>query len=80
MNSLLQLACSARIARSAWRVSLAVGTALNLINQGGVFLAGNDIDWFHSLLNYFVPYCVASHCAAKNEMAGKEDESNTGTQ
>lgn len=74
MKSLLRLACSARIAQSALRVSLVVGTALNLINQGGALLAGNDIEWFHLVLNYLIPYSVASYSAAKNETARREDE------
>lgn len=74
MKSLLEMACSARIAKSALRVSAAVGTVLNLINQGSAILAGTGISWFHLLLNYLVPYCVASYSAAKNEIARREDE------
>lgn len=74
MKSLLQMACSARIAKSALRVSVAVGTVLNLINQGSAILAGTGIFWFHLLLNYLVPYCVASYSAAKNEIVRRENE------
>lgn len=68
MKSLLRIACSARIAQSALRIALVVGTVLNLINQGGSILAGNNIAWFYLSLNYLVPHCVASYSAAKNEM------------
>ncbi|NMM27771.1 MAG: nitrate/nitrite transporter NrtS [Glaciimonas sp.] len=74
MKSLLRIACSARIAHSALRVALVVGTVLNLVNQSGVILVGIGISWFHLLLNYFVPYCVASYSAAKNEITKREDE------
>lgn len=74
MKSLLQLVCSARIAQSALRVSVAVGTVLNLINQGGTILAGTGISWLHLLLNYLVPYCVSSYSAAKNEIMRRENE------
>jgi hypothetical protein len=74
MKTFLQLACSARIAQSALRVALVVGTVLNAINQGGAILAGNSIVWFHLLMNYFVPYCVASYSAAKNEISRSMDE------
>lgn len=74
MKSLLQLVCSARIVQSALRVAAVVGTLLNVINQGGTILAGNDISWFHLMLNYAVPYAVASYSAAKNEIARRSDD------
>jgi len=74
MKSFLQIACSARIVQNALRVGVVVGTVLNLINQEGAILAGNDISWFHLLLNYLVPYCVASYSAAKNEIIRSGDE------
>ncbi|CAM5369367.1 nitrate/nitrite transporter NrtS [Eoetvoesiella caeni] len=74
MKSFLRLFFSARIAISALRVSLVVGTALNVINQGEHILAGNNIAWFHLLLNYLVPYCVASYSAARNQLTRSEDE------
>ena len=50
------------------KVSLVVGTLLNAINQGGVILEDRDISWAHLVMSYFVPYCVASYSATKNEM------------
>lgn len=74
MKYFLRIACSARIVQSALRIALVVGTVLNLINQGGSILTGNDIAWFHLSLNYLVPYCVASYSAAKNEIIRSGDE------
>lgn len=71
---LLQLACSPRIALSALRVSIVVGTALNLINQGDVIWTENPLDWFRLCLNYLTPYCVASYSAAKNEITRRNNE------
>lgn len=68
MIALLRRACSARIAKSALRVALVVGSVLNAINQGSAILAGDNIDWLHLSLNYFVPYCVASYSAARSEL------------
>lgn len=31
-------------------------------------LSGSGVSWIHVALNYFVPYCVASYSAAKNEL------------
>lgn len=56
---------SARIAGNAVRVSLVVGTVLNLINQGEYLLAGEGVMVGHMLLNYLVPYGVASYSGAR---------------
>jgi hypothetical protein len=50
---------------SALRVSLVVGTALNLINQGEQVLSGEAVSWFHVLMNYVVPFFVSMFSAAK---------------
>lgn len=71
MNGLLYAFRSASIRRSAFRVALVVGTLLNTINQGGAIWNGADIDWFHGLLNYLVPFLVSSYSAGKK---GLEDE------
>ena len=60
-----------RIVIAALKVALVVGTLLNLINQGGRLLDGLPLSWFHVLLNYLVPYCVASYSAARNELSRK---------
>ena len=66
MKDLLRAALSRRIASSALCISLVVGTVLNLINQGGSILSGSGVSWLHLLLNYLVPYCVATYSAVKN--------------
>ena len=68
MRTLLQVACSGRIVKNALRIALVVGSILNLINQGSAIVAGSGISWIHVAWNYFVPYCVASYSAAKNEV------------
>lgn len=65
--SLVSVACSRKIVSNALRISLFVGVVLNLINQGASIVAGSDISWRHVLLNFLVPYCVASYSAAKIE-------------
>jgi len=56
------------IVLAAIKVSLVVGTVLNIINQGEQVLDGLPLSLFHLGMNYLVPYCVASYSAAKNEM------------
>jgi hypothetical protein len=48
-----------------------VGCALNLINQGTAIFGPDSISWLHILLNYLVPYCVASYSAAQNQLAAQ---------
>ncbi len=43
------------------------------INQGAAIMAWTGISWGHVLLNFLVPYCVASYSAAKIEL-GKRDK------
>jgi hypothetical protein len=52
-------------------VALVVGTLLNIINQGRALWNGADINGFHGLLNYLVPFLVSSYSAGKK---GWEDE------
>lgn len=70
--SIWSLACSRKIAGNALRISLVVGTVLNLINQGAAIFSGSGISWGHLLLNYLVPYCVASYSAAKNALSEQD--------
>ena len=66
--SFLTVACSRKIVSNALRISLVVGTVLNLINQGASIMSWSGISWGHVLLNFLVPYCVASYSATKNEL------------
>ncbi len=47
------------LTRSLW-VTVIVGTALNLINQGDRLVAGMPLDWGKLALTYGVPFLVAS--------------------
>ncbi|MDE2604484.1 MAG: nitrate/nitrite transporter NrtS [Burkholderiales bacterium] len=74
MNDLLRAALSKKIARSALRISLVVGTVLNLANQGGAIFGSGEFSWLHGFLNYLVPYCVAGYSAARHEVASRHGE------
>lgn len=73
MMEILRAARTKPIAANALRIALFVGTALNLINQGGTILSGSGVSWVHLVLNYAVPYCVASYSAAKNQISRDKD-------
>jgi len=61
----LHAMASPKIAGNAVKISLVVGTMLNLINQGEYLLAGDGIMMGNVLLNYLVPFCVASYSGAR---------------
>lgn len=68
MGEFFKTASKRHIVINALRISLVVGTVLNAINQGSAIINGLEISWGQILLNFVVPYCVASYSAAKNEI------------
>ena len=63
MREWLQIAGRRDIATRALKVALVVGTALTLINQGNLLLAGAVTPGVlvKILLTYCVPYCVSTY-------------------
>jgi hypothetical protein len=74
MRSFGKILVKRRIMINAFRVSLVVGILLNVINQGTQFINGLDIIWGQVVLNFIVPYCVASYSAAKNDIESKNND------
>ncbi|OXX43137.1 MULTISPECIES: nitrate/nitrite transporter NrtS [unclassified Vibrio] len=68
MLRIIPVALRWSIIKTALKVSLVVGTLLNLINQGQALFDGAVIAWGQVLLNYLVPYCVSSYSAAKTQL------------
>ncbi|MCB1929955.1 MAG: hypothetical protein KDH17_18230 [Rhodocyclaceae bacterium] len=66
MSELLRLACRPRTLRTSACIALTVGSILNLVNQGDRLLGTMPIEWGRVLLNFLVPFCVASASAALN--------------
>ncbi|MGZ8257031.1 MAG: nitrate/nitrite transporter NrtS [Gallionella sp.] len=73
MTRFIRTSLSRHIVMNAFKIALVVGTLLNLVNQGESLLHGGTIAWLHVLLNYLVPYCVASYSATKNEIELREN-------
>ena len=69
MAGLLNHILARPVATSAFKVSIFVGTCLNAINQGSALWHGSGVEWGKILLNYAVPYLVASYSAARARMA-----------
>ncbi|MGE0113589.1 MAG: nitrate/nitrite transporter NrtS [Steroidobacteraceae bacterium] len=67
MKRFWQLAFNRNIVLNAARISCVVGTLLNIINQGDEIWHGR-VRWGYLLMNYLVPYAVATYSAVKNEM------------
>lgn len=57
-------ACSPAILGNALKVSLVVGSVLNAINQGAAIISGS-MESGHFMLNYLVPFCVATYSGAQ---------------
>ncbi len=74
MTRFVKIALSRHIVINAFKIAMVVGTLLNLVNQGESMLHGGTISWLHLLLNYLVPYCVASYSATKNEIDLRDND------
>jgi len=61
--SAFQIASSPPVVRLALRMSLVVGSLLNVINQGDALFGGRPVDVLKLGLTYLVPYCVATYSA-----------------
>ena len=58
---------SPRIVKSSMKVSLVVGTVLNLINNGEQLWMHQTIKLWRVAMNFAVPFCVSAYSAARNE-------------
>ena len=63
---------TAEVLRTAFKVSLVVGTCLNLINQGAAIWHGAPPDWLRVGLNYLVPFLVSAFSGAKASRNGTD--------
>lgn len=68
-NPLWRLMLRREVVGNAVRVSFFVGLCLNAINQGHYIWQGGEVDWAKGLLNFGVPYLVASYSGAKALLA-----------
>lgn len=75
MKETLTRALRPPVLASALRVSLCVGTVLNLVNQGRDLLSPATISWAHLFLNYLVPFMVAGYSGARMVAEDGKDES-----
>ena len=63
----LRLMLQRRIVSGALKVSLVVGTVLNVINNGEQLWTHHAVNLWQVAMNFVVPYCVSSYSAARNE-------------
>jgi hypothetical protein len=61
-------AVSDGIPRQSFYAALAVGTVLNLINQGDAFFGSASINWVKVILTYGVPYAVCTYGAVSHQL------------
>lgn len=68
LPSVFTLMFSKRISATALKVSLVVGTVLNLVNNGDHLWTDYEVDVWRVFLNFVVPFCVSSYSAARSEV------------
>ncbi|GHG60732.1 hypothetical protein GCM10010919_04400 [Alishewanella longhuensis] len=64
MRDLFRALARLQIILAAIKVSLVVGTLLNIINQYEAIFAEQPWRWGLALMNYLVPYAVSSYSGA----------------
>jgi len=67
-----RMACCRPIVVNSIKISLVVGTILNIVNQGHYLMAGEDIMVSHLILNYIVPYLVSTTSAVMTHLKQAE--------
>ncbi len=69
--------CDPYIIKQSTKISLVVGTILNIINQGDYIfnMMYENINYFKLVLTYIVPFCVSTYTAITiNLKKGQEAE------
>ena len=74
LRQIITIAKTPRIARASLFTALVVGSILNIVNQGGALIKGQPLSVGHLLMNFFVPFCVSSYSAARNELTRKASD------
>lgn len=68
LRRIVRVAFAVDILRSAVGTAVVVGTVLNIINQGARWFDGDGLLLGHFLLNYAVPYAVATYSASRTRL------------
>ncbi|MFO0633053.1 MAG: nitrate/nitrite transporter NrtS [Nannocystaceae bacterium] len=63
----LAIASRRQVVTTSLRIAAVVGVVLNLLNYGPVLFAGEALPWPRVVLNFCVPFCVATYSAVRNE-------------
>ena len=64
---MFRLMLRTHIVRGAIKVSVVVGTVLNVVNNGEQIWLHHGVSLWSVAMNFVVPYCVSSYSAARNE-------------
>ncbi|MEX1107887.1 MAG: nitrate/nitrite transporter NrtS [Dongiaceae bacterium] len=51
-----------------------VGSILSGINQGDIIATGGPMPWVKIVLNYIVPFCVATYGAFSSRLAARDSQ------
>jgi hypothetical protein len=69
LGLVISYAMSDGIPLRSFYVAVAVGTILNLINQGDALLGAGPVNWIKIALTYFVPYAVSTYGAVSYRLS-----------
>ncbi|MBX7084622.1 MAG: nitrate/nitrite transporter NrtS [Nannocystaceae bacterium] len=61
------IASRRQVVITSLRIAAVVGVVLNVLNYGPVIVAGDALPWPRLVLNFCVPFCVATYSAVRNE-------------
>jgi len=64
---MLRLMLRPRIVLGAIKVSVVLGTVLNVINNGEQLWTHHAVNLWQVAMNFVAPYCVSSYSGARNE-------------
>ena len=72
----MTILCEKEILLKSLKISIIVGTLLNIINQGDAIFSLNfeDINYIKSLLTYMVPFLVSTYTAISMKLKFKVGE------
>lgn len=73
-RGILSLMVQPEVVSGALRVSMLVGTVLNVVNNGERLWSQQPVSLWQVAMNYLVPFCVSSYSAARIEAARSRDE------
>ena len=78
LREIYALCVTGGVPRRSLTVAVAVGTLLNLVNQGDALLNAGEVNVLKLALTYIVPYCVATYGAVSMQLRMRDAQRDVG--